>query len=140
MTRKTVAFGVFLAAAVVWAGEKFPFAADGVTPGTGPGVLVVSDGGTVNNWNTGGQQFALSASDKLTVQCPDAGAWVLTDVTSCSAGRCIYLPAGQALATSINSNKTATRIDGGSVTGGLVAIRPEGAAATCNVWLRTGTE
>lgn len=113
-------------------------------PDTDPrlGVLEVTDGGTVNNRSTF-ESFGLQGNELVTIQCPDAGAWIITDKRIAVVGRDILIGAGDIFPTSLNGvYPNVLGFDGGRFTTGLIAITPvQGSAAVkCNVYARKGNE
>ena len=114
------------------------------------GRIFVSDGGTVSNVTTGydtpcestscDKAFPIPTTSKITTQCDVA---VYYDSAECAVdgGHGTRLTADQLYPDSTGSSIVCRRADGGSYSGGVVAIRPiSGATARCIVKPRRGTE
>ncbi len=147
---KRFLLGALLLSITAWAGDKLL------------GVVLVTDGGTVNNASTGygsagcasqtslpsgagacAQAFNIGTSILLSVQCKDQSAMFAANVPTVDAGQGIKLAADQFLTSSTGSSPiTVSLPDGGSYRGGLVAISPiaGGSRAECNIFQRTGNE
>lgn len=112
------------------------------------GTIVVTDGGTANNRNTG-TTFLLPTAGQISVHT-DEGCFVGVDVSGCDAGMCIPLAANQLFPTSTNSMHNYTscgyNVDGGctAVTSNAyyLSVAPPSGGANCHayVYSRNGKE
>ena len=76
--------------------------------------------------------FNLPATPNLFIQCPDAGAWIYTDVTSTGPGRGVMVQAGGAYSTACFAAQSIRQFDGGMYNGCVVAMAPLAGAAGAN--------
>lgn len=91
------------------------------------GTIEVTDAGSVNNRTTATPFNIGGAGTKIAIQCPDAGAWVLTSQGFVGIRAGVLMPPTQQVATSIDWNAK----DAGTYTNGMVAVRPvEGSCCT----------
>ncbi len=117
-------------AALVWAG--IPPSEGGLrAPNDSlviPRKLTVNDAGRVTNVDMSTvhnpAQFNIPATAPLFVQCPDAGAWVYTDVTAMGPGLGTMVAAGGAYQTACYKNTNLTQADGGLYYGCVIVIAP----------------
>lgn len=114
------------------------------------GTIRVSDGGTTNNAETGYLDglaatgaFRLESNSFYSVQC-DTAAYVSTDFRGTDAGVGVKLAADLFLTTNTQYGPVTIKptVDGGTYTGGLIAISPAVGAtsAVCRVFSRRGNE
>lgn len=123
-----------------WAGEKRAL-----------GTLVVSDGGSTNNAETGyldgvaGNRgaFRLETSTHYTIQC-DTAAHFSTDTRNTDAGVGVKLAIDQAMPISTQTGPVVIKptVDGGTYSGGLIAISATAGqtSAVCKVFPLAGNE
>lgn len=144
---------VLLVAGFVFAG--IPPSESGLTAPndsqTKPRRLAITDGGalvTNVDLQTGPRnpaQFNIpndqGGAAALTVQCPDAGAWIYTDVTTCGPGLGMMVPAGSTYTTACRNTTRVKQNDGGMYVGCVVCESPlAGETATeCFVHALRGT-
>jgi len=132
MKRFLIFLSLIAVPALVWAGippSEGGLKADNDTAVI-PRSLVITDAGilvtnvdlpTVRN---PANAFNIPGTAAVTIQCPDAGAWVYTDVTTVSPGRGIMIPAGGMLTTACEKESVLLQFDGGYYRGCVISMAP----------------
>lgn len=111
-----------------------------------PRYIEILDAGILTNVDLPSQRnpraFTIAGTPALFVQCPDAGAWIYTDVTSVGPGTGTMIQAGGSYSTGCLKEQTLLKADGGFYRGCVVAQSPlAGAVNTLCIWhITQGTQ
>jgi len=130
MKRLLICLALIAVPALVWAG--IPPSEGGIKSYNDtlviPRALTVTDAGVVTNVDLvdvrNASAFQLPGTPAISVQCPDAGAWVYTDVTSTGPGRGIKIEAGGMLTTACAKTSSLKQADAGYYLGCVVVVAP----------------